>query len=330
MAAALLCMGMLGMQAQTLQFNSNKKFKIVQFTDVHWVPGNPASEEAAERMNEILDTEKPDLVIYTGDLIFAKPAAEGLDKALEPTISRHIPFAVTWGNHDDEQDMTRTELSEYVEKKDGCLNTRTEGISGVSNFVLPVQASTGNTEAAVLYIFDSNTYSSLKQIKGYDWIKADQVEWYRKESAAFTARNGGKPLPAMAFFHIPFPEYNQAAQNENALLIGTRKEKACAPAINTGLYAAMLNAGDVMATFVGHDHVNDYVVDWNNILLGYGRFTGGKTVYHRRKKLQDLDTSERRQGNQPCHLSDRLRPRRIRTNYFYKRRAVSCLMRHGV
>ena len=197
-----LCMGMLGMQAQTLQFNSNKKFKIVQFTDVHWVPGNPASEEAAERMNEILDTEKPDLVIYTGDLIFAKPAAEGLDKALEPTISRHIPFAVTWGNHDDEQDMTRTELSEYVEKKDGCLNTRTEGISGVSNFVLPVQASTGNTEAAVLYIFDSNTYSSLKQIKGYDWIKADQVEWYRKESAAFTARNGGKPLPAMAFFHI--------------------------------------------------------------------------------------------------------------------------------
>ena len=59
MAAALLCMGMLGMQAQTLQFNSNKKFKIVQFTDVHWVPGNPASEEAAERMNEILDTEKP-------------------------------------------------------------------------------------------------------------------------------------------------------------------------------------------------------------------------------------------------------------------------------
>ena len=109
MAAALLCMGMLGMQAQTLQFNSNKKFKIVQFTDVHWVPGNPASEEAAERMNEILDAEKPDLVIYTGDLIFAKPAAEGLDKALEPTISRHIPFAVTWGNHDDEQDMTRTE-----------------------------------------------------------------------------------------------------------------------------------------------------------------------------------------------------------------------------
>ena len=37
MAAALLCMGIFGMQAQTLKFNSNKKFRIVQFTDIHWV-----------------------------------------------------------------------------------------------------------------------------------------------------------------------------------------------------------------------------------------------------------------------------------------------------
>ena len=58
MAATLLCMGIFGMQAQTLKFNSNKKFKIVQFTDIHWVPGNPASEEAAKRMNEVLDAEK--------------------------------------------------------------------------------------------------------------------------------------------------------------------------------------------------------------------------------------------------------------------------------
>ena len=41
-----------------------------------------------------------------------------------------------------------------------------------------------------------------------------------------------------------------------------------------------LEAGDVIATFVGHDHVNDYVATWKGLLLGYGRFTGGKTVYH--------------------------------------------------
>ena len=57
-------------------------------------------------------------------------------------------------------------------------------------------------------------------------------------------------------------------------------EKACAPAINTGMFAAMKEAGDVMGTFVGHDHDNDYSVMWKGIVLAYGRFTGGNTEYN--------------------------------------------------
>ena len=34
-----------------------------------------------------------------------------------------------------------------------------------------------------------------------------------------------------------------------------------------------------MGIFVGHDHDNDYAVNWYNILLAYGRFTGGPTEY---------------------------------------------------
>ena len=212
--------------------------------------------------------------------MYAKPASEALDRALEPAVSRGIPFAVTWGNHDDEQDMTRGQLSEYLKGKPGNMTGTVDGISGVTNFILPVRSSDGTKDAAVIYVFDSHAYSGRKEVKGYDWINPDQIEWYRKESVGFTTRNGGVPLPALAFFHIPVPEYNQAAQDENALLIGTRKEKACAPALNTGLFTAMLEAGDVMATFVGHDHVNDYVVNWYGIMLGYGRYTGGNTVYN--------------------------------------------------
>ncbi|MFA6769148.1 MAG: metallophosphatase, partial [Parabacteroides sp.] len=99
-------------------------------------------------------------------------------------------------------------------------------------------------------------------------------------SKAFTVANGGTPLPSYAFFHIPLPEYNQASEDENARLIGHRWEKACAPALNTGLYTSMLEAKDVVATFVGHDHDDDYVVDYNGMMLVYGRYTGGKTVYN--------------------------------------------------
>ncbi len=278
--AAALLMATQFSQAQELRFNANHKFKIVQFTDVHWIYDDPKSEEAAERMREVLDAERPDLVVYTGDIIFAKPAAPALQRALEPAIERGIPFAVTWGNHDDEQDMTRAELSAFIKDMKGNLTSHTEDISGETNYTLNIKSADGKRDAAAIYIFDSNSYSQMENVKGYDWIKHDQVAWYLERSKAFTTANGGQPLPALAFFHIPLPEMRDMTQNQNIYMVGTRKEMVCAPEINTGLATAMLTAGDVMGLFVGHDHVNDYVVDWYGILMGYGRFTGGKTVYH--------------------------------------------------
>ena len=276
----LMCLGISPMKSQDLKFGEDKKFKIVQFTDVHWKADSIASEEAGERMSEVLDAEKPDLVIFTGDVIFGKPADKSMRCALEPTIKRGIPFAVTFGNHDDELGMSRKELYDFIKDMSGNLTSTVEGISGVTNYILPVKTSDGSKDAALLYVFDSHSYATLKGIKGYGWIKHDQVQWYIDESKKFTEANGGTPLTALSFFHIPLPEFHEAVQNEGSFLIGTRKEKACAPEINTGLFAAMQEAGDVLGIFVGHDHVNDYAVSWKGIMLCYGRYTGGKTVYH--------------------------------------------------
>lgn len=38
--------------------------------------------------------------------------------------------------------------------------------------------------------------------------------------------------------------------------------------------------GDILGVFVGHDHDDDYAVFWKGILLAYGRYTGGDTVYN--------------------------------------------------
>lgn len=266
--------------ADKLRFKADGTFKIVQFTDVHWVADNPASQEAAERMNEVLEAERPDFVIYTGDVVFAKPAARAFREALEPVISRGLPFAVTLGNHDDEFDLSRPEIFALLREQPGNLTGTVEGVTGVTNFILPIKSARDDKPAFLLYGLDSLAYSRWPETKGYDWIKWDQIDWYRKCSAALTARNGGTPLPAMAFFHIPLPEYREAVLDERTLMMGIRKEKPCSPVINSGLFTAMLEAGDVLATFVGHDHVNDYVAAWKGLLLGYGRFTGGKTVYH--------------------------------------------------
>lgn len=270
----------LNAQERELRFNKDRRFKIVQFTDVHWVYGNDASQEASTLMAEVLDAEKPDLVVLTGDLVYAKPAGKALQKVLEPILKRGLRFAVTWGNHDDEHDMARAQLSHFIEDLPGNLSSTTEGISGITNYILPIEASEGDYDAATLYIFDSHSYSNIKGVKGYGWIENDQIEWYKKSSKSFTAKNQGKPLPSLAFFHIPIPEYREAAASLGNFMVGTRKENVCSPEINTGLGAAMLECGDVMGVFVGHDHVNDYATTWRGILLCYGRFTGGNTVYN--------------------------------------------------
>lgn len=278
----VLCMLFTQVKAEPsfLKFNRDGKFKIVQFTDVHFKYGNPNSDVALERIREVLDAEKPDLVIFTGDVIYSAPAEKGMRTVLNLVADRKIPFGVVYGNHDDEQGMSREQLFDVIASVPYSLTAREDGLSGVTNYVIPVRSSDGARNAVVLYCLDSHSYCQIKNIGGYDFLKPDQIGWYRKKSAAYRKENGGTPLPSLAFFHIPLPEFNEAAANEEAILIGTRMEKACAPRLNSGMFTAMKEGGDVMGIFVGHDHDNDYVVNWKDILLAYGRYTGGNTVYN--------------------------------------------------
>lgn len=273
------CMAVCLPIAAQLRFGADGTLKIVQFTDIHWVPGAEESSAAADCMRKVLDWEKPDVVIYTGDIATGRPAAEAMDSALAPVIERGVPFAVTFGNHDDEHDLSRRELYDYVAGMEENLTATVEGLTGVTNFTLTVKASGSDSIAAVLYVMDTNAYASIEGMGEYDWVHRDQVEWYCEESGRYRELNGGTAVPALCFLHIPLPEYNEAASNEKVRMEGARFEKACAPELNTGLFAAMVTEGDVMGVFAGHDHVNNYAAYYKGVLLAYGQFTGGKTTY---------------------------------------------------
>ena len=70
----ILCLSILSVifcqaQVSPLKFNKNGEFKIVQFTDVHFQFHNPASAVAPKRSNEVLEADRPDLVVFTGDVV---------------------------------------------------------------------------------------------------------------------------------------------------------------------------------------------------------------------------------------------------------------------
>lgn len=272
---------LLNAQKNPLRFNSEGKFKIIQFTDVHYKKGVPESARALELINEVLDAEKPDLVVFTGDIIYAQPVREGLDEVFTPVVNRKIPWAYIFGNHDDEFGVSRQEIMDYVVQKPYCLaQAGDKDLKGVGNYIMEVKSKSNDTIGALLYCFDSGAYSPIKGLGTYDWFSLNQVEWYTNQSAAYTKENGGVPLPALAFFHIPLVEYASMKAEKYDKLIGSKDEKECNGKLNTGMFAAMRQAGDVMGTFVGHDHDNDYIGEYYNIYLAYGRFSGGNTVYN--------------------------------------------------
>ena len=104
-----------------LRVKEDGKFKIVQISDTHMVTGvgvckdaidahgKPLPERVADPLTvnflgEILDVEKPDLVILTGDQLHhdTLDSQSTLFKVVTPLIERSIPYAAVFGNHDDE------------------------------------------------------------------------------------------------------------------------------------------------------------------------------------------------------------------------------------
>lgn len=104
-----------------LHFDENGEFKILQLNDLHYVYKDSRSDIMFERMEELLDFEKPDLVVFTGDLIYAPPADSAYLDLLSHITSRNLPFAICFGNHDDNWGMSNTELYDLVRTIPGNL-----------------------------------------------------------------------------------------------------------------------------------------------------------------------------------------------------------------
>jgi len=257
-----------------LKFNKNGEFKIIQFTDTHIDLESNKNLNVYKTIKTVIDIEKPDFVILTGDVITEKSPEEAYRRFAKIFQKAKIPWAVVFGNHDSEAGYSRKKLANFIQHLPYCLNNDQGETYGNSNFVLPVYGNKNHKTEALLYCMDSNANSMLRPVvEGYGWFKFSQIQWYLEKSKQYTQANGGKPLPALAFFHIPLPEYTQAWNNKRNPPIGVKNEDECSPDINTGMFSAMLESGDVMGTFVGHDHINDYIGVYYGIALAYGRVT---------------------------------------------------------
>ncbi|GAB3939938.1 metallophosphoesterase family protein [Corynebacterium tapiri] len=286
-----------------LAFDSDGTFRVVQFNDTQ--DDHLTDRRTIEFMGQVLDKEKADFALINGDVISSGPknatqVYQAINNVVLPMEERGIPWAVTFGNHDEDsakEDGTgvlKPQMTEFVRQYKHNVNPADDAMYGVSNGRLEIAGSKSATPAFALWLLDSGAYApespagqSTDGLKAYDWLRPEQVQWYLETSAADESRYGAK-TPGLMFFHIPTFEHHhmwygqqytskdsghaEAVKRHN--IVGEKNEDCYTGLFNSGIYSAVFQRGDVLGIYCGHDHINTYMGNYYGVELGYGPGTG--------------------------------------------------------
>lgn len=227
-------------------FTTDREFKIMQLTDIHLGAGilSVASDkQVMQTVETMIRTEKPDLVIVTGDAFFPVPQSGTLNNAAELDVfctlmnRLGVYWAFTFGNHEYQGPcfLKQEALSERLEAcGEYCLYQRGPvNLSGEGNYVINVKNSDGVITRSLI-LLDSHAYvpEDAWGLDGtYECIQEDQVLWYKQTVQSLTEENkqtimslpeGEKKStyseqlripPSLLFLHIPLKEYRIAWEN---------------------------------------------------------------------------------------------------------------------
>ncbi len=282
--------------SDALKFGSDGKFEILVLADVQDI--YPMKEDTLQYIREVLNTVKPDIVVFNGDNITIDDV-RAYDQLLSILVERNQKFTFVFGNHDfEDRSFTKEDMLKIYQSYEGCLAYDADpALHGCATHNLPVLSSDGTKVAFNLWMFDSGDYirdengKYVKDAQGsriYDCVRKDQIEWYKNESKKLEAENGGK-VPSMAFEHIITEEgvasilpgmpsflgfMGRSFSNGNAysfvpvftrIKSGIILEPPCPSVDNDGQWDAFVERGDVLGCVFGHDHVNSFIGEYNGV-----------------------------------------------------------------
>lgn len=265
-----------------LILRNNSTFTLAIFSDLHYGEeehgwGIDQDVNSTRVMNAVLDTEESlDLVVLNGDLItgentFKDNSSAYVDQIVVPMVSRNLPWASTYGNHDSKYNLSREAIFQAEKQYNlSCTQQMIPSLPGITNYYLLVQTSDGRP-AAILWFFDSRGGASYQR----DPSNQDDIpNWVANETAAwFTAtsnqiRDYYGRLPSIAFVHIP-PHPFLAAQKaglDSAHFPGINDDVPLAiqgeGRSDNAFVNALLHEELLHSIYVGHDHGDAWCGHW--------------------------------------------------------------------
>lgn len=264
-----------------LQYNADGKFRIMQISDMQ--DSAVMLSITKKVLREALDTNPVDLIVLTGDNICSGTktkvlSASAIRQFMDIFESYGIPVVMTFGNHDNENTTATKEYQLSVYEKYSCfIGCAGEdfGDTNLCTYYVPIYSSKDkNDMVSNIWMIDSGTYNVENDLGGYAATTKAQIEWYKAKSEELEETYGRK-IPSLMFQHIIVPEiwdalevcedgtpgsvnYNGTAYKLPDGTVGELNETPCPPRYSNGQFDAILERGDVMAMFFGHDHVNSF------------------------------------------------------------------------
>ncbi|MBE6599230.1 MAG: hypothetical protein E7638_07300 [Ruminococcaceae bacterium] len=308
-----------------LQFRKDGTFRVLMMSDLQ--ESSQYDPRSLRSVEAVLDEGDPDLVILGGDncngpeIKNEQDLRDFLDIFTAPMEKRGIPWAHVYGNHDHDAPVDISRQQEIYESYSFCVSGHTDdSVHGKSNFLLPVYNSKDEIALAVWGLDTNHTVDELDFLVngkmdemaglpncpvGYGvWgmLYFDQLLWYYNTSLQLE-KTMGRKVPGLLCMHIAPYEYLTACANpEICVREGDFSEGLGTMPFNPGLFALLLQRGDIRAICCGHTHRNDFDAEYCGIRLlwdacvgyrcyGVDERRGGRLFVYREDDPTKVNTS---------------------------------------
>ena len=289
-----------------------KDFVVLNLSDFHLTPAEWSEEHKNGKilnytLDELFAKVKPNLVTVSGDLAWCGDY-QALDIAATKLDSFGVPYAVVWGNHDQDGGVDKLIEAENTLRKHPLFiyERGPEGL-GYGNYVIAIKEGEKVVDAFIM--MDSHDHAHCYDSEGKEifawgttpaWGKLypEQIVWYKEQVKALKEMGCDRSNIIM---HIPCFAYREAfskafkPQPEKISIqdsfkaeywnegfegsFGVAYEGICSFPQNDGVFDAILEENHTKSVLVGHDHVNCFSVVYQGVRLTFSVKAGAGSYW---------------------------------------------------
>ncbi len=292
---------------------SDEDFVILSSTDFHLDEDHNNNFKTIDMFVKHIKDVKPDLVVLTGDVILSKYQQIDAIQFAGMMEELGIYWTAVFGNHETREEKGFYKwllMKSFADRKHCLCKHGPKELFGYGNHTVNILGANGKL-LKTLFLFDSGRdilpediakYGLPENSTGYDFLKREQIDFYKNEVDRLTTKYG--ECKSLMYMHIPLKEYEAVFKEDGnggyvptgdyEILYGAQFESVGSSSYNSGMFDAILEKGSTQAVFSGHDHINDWCALYKGVYLVYNQ-PDNYNLYHMGTKF-NLPENEWIQG----------------------------------